>query len=141
MVYVRPHQINMQFLTVAAVVGTWITVFMNLCFLWELRLITKMSVQLGGSFAFLYAAGFVDAWTTQMRKACRDIASCFARRDKISETFATAADLSPQAKEISRRSDEWLSCRCASLHLFGAFESPSAAVPIPVPLVVFFGAV
>ena len=96
----RAHQINMHWLTAVAVVGLWVTVFTHLRFLWELTLITKMSVQLGGSFAFLYAAGFVDVWTTQMRKACCDIASCFARKDKISETFVAAADLSPQTKEI-----------------------------------------
>ena len=98
--YVRAHQINMQLLTAVAVVGTWITVFTHLRSLWELTLITKMSVQLGGSFAFLYATGFVDVWTTQMGKACCDIASCFACEDKISETLASAGDLSPQTKEI-----------------------------------------
>ena len=96
--YVRAHPINMQLLTAAAVVGTWIASFAHLRFLSEPTLITKMSVQLGGSFAFLYATGFVDVWTTQMRKASFDIASCFARKDKISEAFAAAADLNPQNK-------------------------------------------
>ena len=96
--YVRAHQINMQLLTAVAVVEGWITVFAHMRFLWELTLITKMSVQLGGSFAFLYAAGFVDVWTTQMRKACSAIASCFMHNDKMSNTLA--ADLNPQNKEI-----------------------------------------
>ncbi|CAE7727803.1 SAHH [Symbiodinium sp. KB8] len=98
--YVRAHQINMQLLTAVAVVEGWITVFAHMRFLWELTLITKMSVQLGGSFAFLYATGFVDVWTKQMRKACLDIASCFAHKAKKSEMFAAAEDLSPQTKEI-----------------------------------------
>ncbi|CAE7223433.1 unnamed protein product [Symbiodinium natans] len=98
--YVRAHQINMQLLTAVGVVGGWITVFSHLRFLWKLTLITKMSVQLAGSFAFLYASGFVDVWPTQMRKACCDIASCFARKDKMSETFAEDSDLSPRIKEF-----------------------------------------
>ncbi|OLP83241.1 Pentatricopeptide repeat-containing protein [Symbiodinium microadriaticum] len=118
--YVRAHQINMQLLTAVAVVGTWITVFTHLRSLWELTLITKMSVQLGGSFAFLYATGFVDVWTTQMGKACCDIASCFAREDKISETFASAGDLSPQTKvslsSLSRPAGAFRSRLCSAAH-------------------------
>ncbi|CAE6919914.1 unnamed protein product [Symbiodinium sp. CCMP2592] len=98
--YVRVHQINMQLLTAVAVVEGWITVFAHMRFLWELTLITKMSVQLGGSFAFLYTAGFVDVWTMQMRKACSAIASCFMHIDKMSDTLSAAADLSPQNKQI-----------------------------------------
>ena len=33
-------------------------------------------------------------------QACCAIASCFARKDKMSERFTAAADMSPQSKEI-----------------------------------------